>query len=253
MLPLIPNPAVPFEVLHTDDRLLVVAKPGGVVTEPGLGHRDDSLMNGLAARWGPALSALGEPRDHGLLHRLDRDASGAVLVALDAGAYDALRVQFERRAVRKIYLALVEGKPVRAQGQISLPIAEVRRDYMKIGVVAHKGGGEEAITRYVTLARGHGRSLLQVELVTGRLHQIRVHMAHLGCPVVHDRVYRADKPPNTSPPPKGRPLPPLALHAWHVELRHPDGHMLQVTAPLPEPFRELLDQAGIPAPAAPVQ
>ncbi len=246
------NAAIPFQILHSDTRVLVVGKPAGVVTEPGLGHLRDSLMNGLMAKWPQELSALGESRDWGLLHRLDRDTSGAVLVALDAAAYDSLRAQFETRAIRKQYLALVEGRPPAERGTVNLPLAEVRRGDMKISVADHgKGGGEPALTHYRVLGRGTRRSLLQVELVTGRLHQIRAHMAHLGCPVVNDRVYRLDLPPNTSKPPKGRPQEPVALHAWTLAFTHPSGTPMSVTAPLPPAFSQLLMQMQIPVPSVP--
>lgn len=252
----IANAAVQFDVLLSDARVLVVNKPPGVVTEPGLGHRDDSLMNGLFSKWSNQLGALGEKRDYGLLHRLDRDTSGAVIVALDADAYDRLRVQFEQRLIRKQYLAIVEGKPPHDRGSITLPLAEVRRGDMKISVIDHgnkrAAPSEPAITHYRILSRGNGRSLLQVELITGRLHQIRAHMAELGCPVVNDRVYRVDLPPNTSAPPKGRSQPPVALHAWTIGFAHPDGNAVQITAPPSETFISLLAQFQIPVPSAPV-
>ncbi|MFO0784033.1 MAG: RNA pseudouridine synthase [Phycisphaerales bacterium] len=249
------NPAVPFHLLREERTWMVVNKPAGVVTEPGLGHQRDSLLNGLMARWPEALSAMGERRDWGLLHRLDRDTSGAVIVALEPTAYDDLRAQFERRAVVKHYLALVQGRAPAAQGTIRAPLQEVRRGDMKVSAVTPRGG-EEAITRYRSLGRGNGRELLQLELVTGRLHQIRAHLAHVGCPVVNDRVYRVDLPPNTSKPPKGRPALPLALVAWSVSLAPPGAREprspVTVTAPLPESFTALLREAQFPVPAEPV-
>ena len=118
----IPNPAVQFDVLYEDAGFLVIAKPAGVVSEPGLGHRDDSLMNGIFARWGAFASSLGTARDFGLVHRLDRDSSGAIIIALEASAYDALRAQFAARTVRKRYMTIVEGKPPRPEGSIELPL-----------------------------------------------------------------------------------------------------------------------------------
>ena len=135
-----PNPAVTIDVLLEDPRFVIVAKPPGIVTEPGLGHLRDSLMNGAFARWGPALAKLGEGRDHGLLHRLDRDSSGAIVIAFDAGAYDAIRAQFEARTVRKRYLAIVQGKPPRGEGTIDVPLEEVRRGDMKVSIADRRGG-----------------------------------------------------------------------------------------------------------------
>lgn len=251
----VPNPAIRPAVLLEDARVIVASKPAGVVTEPGLGHRDDSLMNGLFAVYARDLAQLGEARDWGLVHRLDRDASGAVVVARDAAAYDRLRAQFAGRTVGKRYLTLVEGRPPTKTGEITLPIEEARRGDMKVALVRRGGGGpavEHAITRWRTLGTGHGRTLLEVDLETGRLHQIRAHMAELGCPVVNDRVYRVDLPPNTSRPPKGRPPQPIALHAWTISFDHPaTGARTTVTDPLPAFLTELLRSAGIASPPAP--
>lgn len=250
----LPNPAVPFDILYEDARVLVAAKPAGVVTEPGLGHATDSLMNGLFTRFAAPLGRLGDERDHGLLHRLDRDTTGAVIVALDAAAYDHLRAQFEKRTVAKRYLALVEGRPRPAVGQVALPLEEVRRGDMKVSAIGRNGAGERALTRYRTLGGGHGRSLLEIDLDTGRLHQIRVHLAHIGCPVVDDRVYRVDLPPKTSRPPRGAMVPPLALHAWQVAFDHPgSGKRVTVTVPLPPHFTALLRKAEIALPQVPLE
>lgn len=284
-----PNPRVTCPIAWRNERMLAVAKPAGVVCEPGIGHADDSLLNGLAVEMGAQLDALGEERDFGLLHRLDKDTSGLVLVALDASAYDALRAQFEARSIRKTYLALVEGKPPMERSVVMLSISEVRRGDIKIAVVDRARQGEEAVTRYRTLARGTGRTLLQVEPVTGKLHQVRLHLSQIGCPIVNDRVYRVDLPPNTSVPPRGRPVPPLALHAWALEFNAPSGAArapsaeavaqaprgrpaagagrsprrgsaqgssevctpVTVIAPLPDSFTALLREAQIPVPDAP--
>ena len=246
-----PNPAIDIRVLHEDPSFVVVEKPAGTVTEPGLGHAGDSLMNGAFARWGARLGPLGEARDHGLLHRLDRDASGALVIALDAAAYDAIRAQFEARTVRKRYLAIVEGKPPRGEGSIDLPLEEARRGDMKVSLVNRRGGGRPALTRWRTLASAGGRTLLEVEIETGRLHQIRVHLAQLGCPVLNDRVYRVDLPPNTSTPPRGRPAPPLALHAASIGFTHPvTGAAVEVTCPAPAHFAEACVSAGLTLPRA---
>ena len=246
-----PNPAIDIRVLHEDPSFVVVEKPAGTVTEPGLGHTGDSLMNGAFARWGARLGPLGEARDHGLLHRLDRDASGALVIALDAAAYDAIRAQFEARTVRKRYLAIVEGKPPRGEGSIDLPLEEARRGDMKVSLVNRRGGGRPALTRWRTLASAGGRTLLEVEIETGRLHQIRVHLAQLGCPVLNDRVYRVDLPPNTSTPPRGRPAPALSLHAASIGFAHPvTGAAVEVTCPAPAHFAEACVSAGLTLPRA---
>jgi 23S rRNA pseudouridine1911/1915/1917 synthase len=246
-----PNPAIALEVLLEDPSFAVVAKPAGIVSEPGLGHAGDTVMNGAFARWGARLAPLGEARDHGLLHRLDRDTSGALVIALDAAAYDAIRAQFEARTVRKRYLAIVDGKPPRGEGTIDLPLEEVRRGDMKVSMVNRRGAGRPAITRWRTLASAGGRALLDVAIETGRLHQIRAHMAELGCPVLGDRVYRVDMPPNTSRPPRGRAAAPLALHAASIAFAHPaTGAPVEVTCPVPGQFAEACLSAGLTLPRA---
>jgi 23S rRNA pseudouridine1911/1915/1917 synthase len=153
--------------------------------------------------------------------------------------------------VRKRYLAIVEGKPPRGEGSIDLPLEEARRGDMKVSLVNRRGGGRPALTRWRTLASAGGRTLLEVEIETGRLHQIRVHLAQLGCPVLHDRVYRVDLPPNTSTPPRGRPAPALSLHAASIGFAHPvTGAAVEVTCPAPAHFAEACVSAGLTLPRA---
>ncbi|MFO0894585.1 MAG: RluA family pseudouridine synthase [Phycisphaerales bacterium] len=247
----VPNPAVAVTPLLEAPDFLVVAKAPGVVTEPGRGHPRDSLLNGLMVTHGHALRHLGEARDWGLLHRLDRDTSGAIIVALTAEAYDRLRAQFEARRVGKRYLAAVRGAPVPAEGSCEVALREEVRAGVKVCVPARRGGGQPAVTRWRTLARAPrgAAALLEVSILTGRLHQIRVHLSMLGVPVIGDRMYRSDLPPNTSPPPRGRPREPLLLHAWRLSFQAPDGRPVEVTAPLPAAFRAGAEEAGIPWPS----
>jgi len=240
------NPSVAISILHRDPAFLVVDKPAGRVVEPGAGHTRDALLNGLLALEPAALGALGERRDWGLLHRLDRETSGCVVVALDAAAYDALRAQFESRAITKEYLAVVRGRPSRAEGEIDIPLAEVRRGDMKVSVPGRRGAGRPALTKWRTLASSREASLLRISIATGRLHQIRAHMALLGSPVAGDRVYRTDLPPNTSRPPPGRAAPPLLLHAWRLGFVHPrSGVPVEVESPPPPAFIEGASAAGV--------
>lgn len=224
-------PELAPQVLHESEGVLCVAKPAGMVTQPGRGHVSDTLLNGAFALRGDALASLGADRDWGLLHRLDREVSGCVLLAKTAQAYDALRAAFERRDIGKTYLAVVHGAPPSASGSCTRAIREVIRDDMKVATCPPRGG-EPAETRWRTMARQGAHAWLEVEPVTGRLHQIRVHLATLGCPIVGDRMYRPDAPPNTSRLPPGRVPDPLLLHAWRIEF--PEGdRRVRVECPPP--------------------
>lgn len=234
-----PNPSVPFEIRFRDDALIVVDKPAGVVTQPGKKHEHDSLLNGLFAEYGPALQNLGEARDWGLLHRLDRDTSGLVLVALRKSAFDHLLDQFKRRLVQKIYWAVVAGRPAPAQGVIQKPIAEVI-GARKRAVLARDG--KPAITAYRVLQSTNAVSLIEARPKTGRLHQIRVHMASLGFPVLGEDTYAGK-----FAMPKA---PRLCLHATSLSFIHPvDGKRMTVTSPWPEDLKAFLKRLGLASPS----
>ncbi len=213
-----PNPNIRVPIVLADPGFLVVDKPCGMVTQPGKGHESDSLLNGLAAAYGPLLQGLGKARDWGLLHRLDREASGLLLVGLRTRAYDALRTAFEERRIEKRYWAIVFGKPPKDAGVIRAPIKETTsgKARMKTAEVSRAAapGAQRAITAYRVLDTTGKASLLECRLGTGRLHQIRAHMEWLGCPVIGDGLYGARTP--------GARGPRLALHACHLGFAHPE-------------------------------
>lgn len=233
-----PNPRITFAVRYRDDDLMVVDKPAGVPAQPGLAHERDTLLNGLFARVGAALQNLGRSRDFGLLHRLDRDASGLVLVALRPRAYDALRTAFEQRQIEKSYWAVVSRPPSRAQGVIRRPIAESRTGPKRARISSR---GKEAITTYAVRATSPAAALLCCQPITGRLHQIRVHLASIGCPILGDRFY--------APAAVARAAPRLALHAFRLVFRHPTtGVPVDVRSPWPRDLSRLLARVGLPRP-----
>ncbi|MFQ5430692.1 MAG: RluA family pseudouridine synthase [Phycisphaerae bacterium] len=235
-----PNPTVPFEVAHADAHLLVVAKPPGVVTQPGKKHERTSLLNGLFCRYGKPLQNLGAARGWGLLHRLDKDTSGLVLVALRVRAYEHLLDQFKRRLVKKTYWAIVAGTPRPAQGVIQKPIAEIVGTRKRAVI---RRDGKQAITAYRILQCGAGATLIEARPKTGRLHQIRVHMASLGHPVVGDALYAtgSDLPP----------VPRHCLHAASLSFVHPEaGRRLTIVSPWPADLRKTLKRLGLTAPTA---
>jgi len=231
-----PNAGVSFEVVHADKNLLVVSKPAGVVTEPGRKHESDSLLNGLFCDYGKALQHLGEQRDWGLLHRLDKDTSGLVLVALTIPAYEHLLEQFKRRQVRKVYAAIVAGRPDPPQGVIQQPIAEVSGSRKRAVI---RRDGQQAITAYSLLRSGEGASLVEARPKTGRLHQIRVHMAWLGCPVLGDEMYGgADRSLPRAPR--------LCLHAGRISFIHPaSGHRMELDCPCPADLARCMNRLGL--------
>jgi 23S rRNA pseudouridine1911/1915/1917 synthase len=223
---------VPFEVIHSDAHLLVVDKPPGVVVHPGAGRRRGTLAAGLLEAY-PELAAVGEPGRAGLVHRLDADTSGVLLVARTPEAHRALRAALSRREIRRTYLTLVRGVPNAPSGTVDAPLDRDPRHPTRRAVSA---GGKPAKTHYKVLASWAEVALLEVELETGRTHQIRVHLAAIGHPVVGDRTYGV---PST----EGR----MFLHAWRLSLAHPaTGERIELTAPLPEDLRCRLEDLGPP-------
>jgi 23S rRNA pseudouridine1911/1915/1917 synthase len=217
--------AIPLRILYEDDSLLVVDKPAGMVTHPAPGHSSGTLVNALLAH-APQLAGVGDRARPGIVHRLDKDTSGLLVVAKDSATHAALAQQMKDRSMVKRYLALVEGAMPTVEGVIDAPIGRDPRQRLRMGLLSVASGGREARTRFRTLEEHGGRSLLEVQLETGRTHQIRVHLAAVHHPVVGDPVYGRAQ----------RPLPQRQfLHATHLEFRHPaTGGWLTFDAPLPD-------------------
>lgn len=242
-----PNPAVPLRVVVEDPHFLVVDKPAGVVTQPGIGHALDTVLNGLFASHGLALQNLGKVRDFGLLHRLDKPTSGLLVVGLTIEGYDDIRRQFEQREVHKTYLALVHGAPQPADGTERSPLREVRRDGRKRAQVGAGRGAQDAVTRYRTLVRSKGISLIACEPRTGRLHQIRAHLAHRGCPVIGDRDYGPRGPLDKVFARHARGA--VGLHAAELRFSHPiTRQMITARAPLPAGILAFCAEVGLACP-----
>jgi 23S rRNA pseudouridine1911/1915/1917 synthase len=233
--------ALPLDVLYEDEDVLVVDKPAGLVTHPGPGHDTGTLVNALLARTGPdgygAIAGVTRP---GIVHRLDRDTSGLLIIARNDRAQAALMVQLKARRVKKRYLALVGGSVAAAIGRIEAPIGRDPRHRTRMAVVPD---GRPAITGYRVRERFAGWTLLEVDLVTGRTHQIRVHLASIGHAVAGDRVYAGGK---VARGPEG--LTRLFLHSWQLEFTSPAQGLVRVTAPLPpeleQPLQMLRDRAA---------
>lgn len=242
-LSVFPNESVTYAIVHHDEHVLVVDKRSGLVTQPGKGHETDTLLNGLYARFGTALQRLGKARDFGLLHRLDRETSGLLVVALTSIAYDGLRRAFEGREVRKFYWAIVSAPPKRAEGVIDRPIIEStpRTGEKKLARIGTGAMSKPAVTAYRTLATGRGGALLECRPVTGRLHQVRVHMESIGCSILGDGLY--------APPRLAAAAPRLALHAHRLVATHPvTGATIDAHSPFPRDLRPLLKRLQLPRP-----
>ncbi|MBP2231724.1 23S rRNA pseudouridine1911/1915/1917 synthase [Azospirillum agricola] len=241
---------IPLDVLFEDEDVLVIDKPAGLVVHPAAGNPDNTLVNALLAHCGDSLSGIGGVRRPGIVHRLDKDTSGLMVVAKNDRAHHGLTEQFSDRSLSRTYHALVWGVPNPRQGRIEGAIGRSSADRKKMAVVEH--GGKHAATRYRVLKSfGQAAALVECVLETGRTHQIRVHMAHIGHPLVGDPLYgrgRSSRPggkhASTLPEPARRALvefPRQALHATALTFRHPSREeTMTFHAPMPADFHELI-------------
>lgn len=223
---------IPFPILFEDAELLVLDKPAGLVVHPAPGHPDGTLVNAILHHCGD-LGGIGGERRPGIVHRLDRDTSGVMVVAKTQRTLDHLQHQFQEGQTRKLYRALVHGLPSPPAGRIETQIGRSPRDRKRMAVLPR--GGRRALTFYQVLETfgASDAADLEVRIETGRTHQIRVHLHHLGHPVLGDPVYGRPRRDRTLLPGAARQL----LHAWRLSLLHPrTGARLDFEAPLPADF-----------------
>lgn len=241
--------AIPFPILHEDDDLIVLDKPAGLVVHPAPGNQEGTLVNALIAHCGDSLQGIGGERRPGIVHRLDKDTSGVMVAAKTEFAHHALSEAFAARDIERHYLALCWGAPQPAAGSVEGAIGRDPRERKRMAVVAR--GGRYALTHYATERRfGLGAALIACRLATGRTHQIRVHLAHAGHPIVGDPVYLRRKPAaaaQIAEPARSLLLdfPRQALHAASLGFIHPrTGAALRFETPPPADFAALTDLLG---------
>lgn len=223
---------MPLDIIYEDDDMLVINKEKGIVVHPGNGNPDGTLANAVMARCKDSLSGIGGKIRPGIVHRIDKDTSGLIIVAKNDASHIALSKQIQDRKVKKTYIALVRGVIKENEATINMPIGRSNKDRKKMAVTKD---GKEAITHFTVLKRYNGFTLLEVKIETGRTHQIRVHLSEIGYPIVGDEVYSNGKNPFGV---KGQ-----MLHAKRLELKHPKtGKELVFEAPLPQYFEEILNQ-----------
>ncbi len=222
---------IPLEIIFEDDDLLVLNKEAGMVVHPGAGNQEHTLVNALLHHC-PTLSGIGGKERPGIVHRLDKETSGCLVVAKNDAAHRELSKQFAARTMQKIYLALVLGRLKKPSGIIDAPIARhpIHRQRMSI---ARLSRGRSAVTEYKVLRAGAELSLVECVLHSGRTHQIRVHLHHLGNPVAGDKLYAAKLAGGFSR---------QMLHAWKLGFTHPrSGAWMNFEAPLPPDFTKALE------------
>ncbi|MDP5018735.1 MAG: RluA family pseudouridine synthase [Dolichospermum sp.] len=225
---------IPLDILYEDDELIILNKPAGLVVHPAPGHPDGTLVNAILAHC-PNLPGIGGVQRPGIVHRLDKDTTGAIAIAKTDLAYQHLQAQLQAKTARREYLGLIYGVPKTETGIIDLPIGRNPQDRKRMAIVSIEDGGRNAVTHWRVKERFGNYTLIHFQLETGRTHQIRVHSAKMGHPLVGDPIYSSGHSLGVN-------LPGQALHAWKLQLQHPvSGNLVEVTAPLPRSFATLLE------------
>ena len=223
---------IPLEVLYEDDDIIAINKPKGMVVHPANGNYTGTLVNALLYRCKDSLSGIGGQIRPGIVHRLDKDTSGVIIVAKNDKAHLNLSEQIKNHKVKKTYIALVRGNIPNDEATIDIPIGRSKKDRKKMDIDKN---GKNAITHFKVLERFDGYTLLKVNIETGRTHQIRVHLMTIGYPIVGDIVYSNGKNPFK--------VTGQMLHAKSIEFKHPiTGENMKIEAPLPKYFEDVIKE-----------
>ena len=223
---------IPIEVIYEDSDIVVVNKPKGMVVHPGNGNLDGTLVNAIMAKCEGSLSGIGGEIRPGIVHRLDKDTSGLLIVAKNDKAHVNLSEQIKEHKVKKTYIALVRGVVKENEATIDMPIGRSKTDRKKMAVCKD---GKNAITHIKVLKRWEHYTLLQVNIETGRTHQIRVHLSYIGYPIIGDYTYSNGK--------NEFGVVGQCLHAQKLEFKHPTTNkIMELEAPLPEYFQEIIQK-----------
>jgi len=234
---------IPLNVVYEDDYLIIIDKPAGMVVHPAAGNEDGTLVNALIHHCGDSLSGIGGVKRPGIVHRIDKDTSGLMVVAKTDAAHSGLAEQFADHSLERAYLAVVRGRPYPADGTVDEAIGRSPRNRKKMAVVGR--GGKSAVTHFKTLQRlGDAASLVECRLETGRTHQIRVHMTHITHPLIGDPVYGRSRRSKSLPPEVREAIGKFtrqALHAYVIGFRHPiTEEQIRFESPIPADIAALI-------------
>ena len=222
---------IPLEILYEDNDIIVVNKPKGMVVHPANGDADGTLVNAIMSICKESLSGIGGEIRPGIVHRLDKNTSGAIIIAKNDKAHIALSDELKNHEIKKTYIALVRGIVKENNATINMPIARSKKDRKKMDVDKN---GKEAITHFKVIKRYQDFTLLEINIETGRTHQIRVHLSHIGYPIIGDDVYSNGKNKWN--------IEGQCLHAKCLDFKHPiTGKELHIEAPIPEYFEKILE------------
>lgn len=237
---------IPLSIVYEDDDLLVVNKPKGMVVHPAAGHKTGTLVNALLYHCKGRLSGINGVLRPGIVHRIDRDTTGLLLVCKNDKAHVSIAAQLAAHTITRRYMALVQGTPAKESGVIDCPIGRDKNNRLRMAVRTD-GEGKHAVTHYQTLAALAGQSFMEFRLETGRTHQIRVHMAHAGHPLIGDVLYGG--PALSIKEADGTPVTGQCLHAGILGFIHPSTQdYMEFEAPLPDYFQRLLRRRGYELP-----